>query len=337
MIRNRVIIPGVDDSATSPEEEPRPRDHNPTNTTALREAERVWKSSKRHSEAVPFTDFIRQGPFEVPFSYENVTYSLVSERCLIPGKEDGIVYLPQVLPPELQLRLAEHILTEHLRPENESNLHALYEGIPAEGLFACSPDHAVFRKTLERVTASYHDDDGKAQPETATLRAGELLERLRWVNIGLRYDWTTKEYDLSVQTPSVHPLFASLARALAAAVSDSLCSYRPEAGIVNVYKPTDSLTCHVDRSERNVHAPLVSISLGLPAVFLVGGRTREDAVESLLLRSGDVIIMHGPGRQFFHGVPKVFSAPLPLFEGENDHVGKFLTTHRINVNLRQVF
>ena len=76
----------------------------------------------------------------------------------------------------------------------------------------------------------------------------------------------------------------------------------PDAGILNFYQEKDPLMGHVDRSEVCATSPLVSISLGNAAVFLIGGQTRDVKPTPILLRSGDVVIMSGPRcRRAYHG------------------------------------
>jgi len=96
----------------------------------------------------------------------------------------------------------------------------------------------------------------------------------------------------------------------------SICISEPDAGIVNSYQEKDTLMGHVDRSELSSTTPLVSISLGNAAVFLIGGLTRDIEPIPLLLRSGDVVIMSGPAcRREYHGVPRILEGTLP------DHLG----------------
>ncbi|KAJ3932028.1 MAG: 2OG-Fe(II) oxygenase superfamily-domain-containing protein [Lentinula lateritia] len=79
--------------------------------------------------------------------------------------------------------------------------------------------------------------------------------------------------------------------------------YEPDAGIVNFYQTKDNLMTYVDRSEICATSPLVSISLGHAAVFLIGGLTRETEPNPILLRSGDMVIMSGPAcRRAYHGM-----------------------------------
>lgn len=128
--------------------------------------------------------------------------------------------------------------------------------------------------------------------------------------------------------------------------------YKAEAGVVNFYQYQDTLTAHVDQSEVDSVRPLVSISLGESAIFLVGGKTRETTPIPILLRSGDVVIMSGPSRRVFHGVPRIIEREhSPALKPPPDHaalsqaftspdapqIRAFMQGTRINVNVRQVF
>eukprot|EP00922_Rhytidocystis_sp_ex-Travisia-forbesii_P038262 GHVS01056990.1.p1 GENE.GHVS01056990.1~~GHVS01056990.1.p1 ORF type:complete len:183 (+),score=30.98 GHVS01056990.1:145-693(+) len=129
----------------------------------------------------------------------------------------------------------------------------------------------------------------------------------------------------------------------------------PQAAIVNVYRTGDRLRGHKDDVEEARDAPLVSVSLGVPCIFLVGGESREDKPISMVLRSGDVIVLAGKARQYFHGVPKLlyFTSPPPPRKGRPppsppplpqddlsssgcDRVKRYLWENRINISLRQV-
>lgn len=125
--------------------------------------------------------------------------------------------------------------------------------------------------------------------------------------------------------------------------------YRSEAGVVNFYQHRDALTAHVDQSEVDTTKPLVSVSLGESAIFLVGGKTREEATLPLLLRSGDCLIMSGESRRIFHGVPRIVEDDMDsglldepwdeatAFSADIDHIKEFIKGTRININVRQVF
>lgn len=110
----------------------------------------------------------------------------------------------------------------------------------------------------------------------------DLLRRLRWISIGRQYNWTLKEYsDASEEIPEfVKALCEKLSKMA------GLGEFKAEAGIANFYQPGDSLTAHVDRSEKNMTVPLVSVSAGASCAFVLGGESREDEPVGLLLHSG---------------------------------------------------
>jgi alkylated DNA repair protein (DNA oxidative demethylase) len=98
----------------------------------------------------------------------------------------------------------------------------------------------------------------------------------------------------------------------------------PDACLVNRYDPGARLTLHQDRDERDFSAPIVSVSLGLPAVFLFGGERRADRAQKVSLAHGDVVVWGGPARLRFHGV-------LALADGRHPLTGR----HRVNLTLRK--
>ena len=73
---------------------------------------------------------------------------------------------------------------------------------------------------------------------------------------------------------------------------------------------------HTDHSEDNLSAPLLSISLGQPAIFLIGGSSLATVPSALLLRSGDVLLMERESRLAYHAVPRILSDPAPTSEQE---------------------
>ncbi|GLB35010.1 putative 2OG-Fe(II) oxygenase superfamily protein [Lyophyllum shimeji] len=173
------------------------------------------------------------------------------------------------------------------------------------------------------------------QAPSATVKpatSSELVYKLRWANIGWYYHWGTKQYDFTKGKGTIDPRVRGLCRDAVAAVdwrevyTDDEAdwgeaepswttwneTYEPDAGIVNFYQTKDTLMAHVDRSEVCATSPLVSISLGNAAVFLIGGQTRDSEPVPILLRSGDVVIMSGPEcRRAYHGVPRILEGTLP--------------------------
>lgn len=137
-------------------------------------------------------------------------------------------------------------------------------------------------------------DDGRQQP----LPARALLNKVRWVTLGHHYDWTRRQYPPGAVTP-----FPVDAGALAAAVAAELgLSLRPEAAIVNFYRPSSTMGGHRDDLEATFEHPVVSVSLGLPCLFLLGARDRGEEPVPLFVRSGDILVLSGESRLAVHGV-----------------------------------
>jgi len=102
--------------------------------------------------------------------------------------------------------------------------------------------------------------------------------------------------------------------------------YKPEACLINYYGPTARLGLHRDEDEQAREAPILSISLGDTAIFRLGGPERRSPTKSLRLASGDVLVLSGPSRNWFHGVDRI----LPGTSGLLPEGG------RINLTLRRV-
>ncbi|KAJ6815381.1 alpha-ketoglutarate-dependent dioxygenase alkB isoform X2 [Iris pallida] len=121
--------------------------------------------------------------------------------------------------------------------------------------------------------------------------------------------------------------------------------FQPEASIVNYFGPSDMLGGHLDDMEADWSKPIVSISLGCKAIFLLGGKSREDSPTAMFLRSGDIVLMAGQARECFHGIPRIFtdqdqvevSSLSQEFSNEQDVCFRdYIETSRININIRQV-
>jgi alkylated DNA repair protein (DNA oxidative demethylase) len=109
------------------------------------------------------------------------------------------------------------------------------------------------------------------------------------------------------------PMPASF-RDLAASAADAagFAGFEPDACLVNRYEPESRLSLHRDENERDFTAPIVSVSLGLPAVFLFGGGSRGNRPRLVCLESGDVVVSGGPARLNYHGVALLAEGDDPL-------------------------
>jgi DNA oxidative demethylase len=122
--------------------------------------------------------------------------------------------------------------------------------------------------------------------------------------------------------PAMPSAFRELATAAAAAAGFS--AFAPDACLISRYEPGARLSLHQDKDERDLESPIVSVSLGLPAVFLLGGHSRSDRPRRIELEHADVVVWGGPARLRYHGV-------LPLEEGQHPLLGR----HRVNLSFRR--
>jgi alkylated DNA repair protein (DNA oxidative demethylase) len=118
------------------------------------------------------------------------------------------------------------------------------------------------------------------------------------------------------------PAFQELAAQ--AAEHAGFSGFAPDACLINRYEPGARMSLHQDRDEENFGHPIVSVSLGLPAIFLFGGLKRSDKPSRYRLEHGDVVVWGGPSRLSFHGVA-------PLADGEHALLGR----KRINLTFRR--
>jgi alkylated DNA repair protein (DNA oxidative demethylase) len=143
-----------------------------------------------------------------------------------------------------------------------------------------------------------------------------------WVSDRRGYRYTTHD-PLSAQPwPPMPSVFSALAERAARAAGFE--DFHPDACLINRYVPGARLTLHQDKDENDFRAPIVSVSLGLPAVFLFGGNARKDKQRRIPLQHGDVVVWGGPARLFHHGV-------LPLKDGHHSMLGR----QRVNLTFRR--
>jgi alkylated DNA repair protein (DNA oxidative demethylase) len=144
-----------------------------------------------------------------------------------------------------------------------------------------------------------------------------------WVSDATGYRYDAIDPDSKQPWPAMPPVLRRLAAD--AALDAGFNGFAPEACLINRYVPGAKLSLHQDKDELDYSAPIVSVSLGLPATFLFGGVKRADKTARYRLEHGDVVVWGGPSRLFFHGVA-------PLAEGEHAVMGR----QRINLTFRKV-
>ncbi len=129
-----------------------------------------------------------------------------------------------------------------------------------------------------------------------------------WTSNMQGYQYLPSDPLLGTPWPDLPELFSKLAQQVATDVG--LESFQPNACLINKYKIGVGMGKHQDRDELDFHWPIVSVSLGLSAVFQVSGNQRNGKNINILLENGDVLVIHGPARQFFHGIRPIKADPV---------------------------
>eukprot|EP00967_Tisochrysis_lutea_P093982 scaffold136305_cov33-Tisochrysis_lutea.AAC.2 len=320
--------------------------------SAYRQAEKRWRVASASDAEVVDVDRWDGRVRALPPRADAARW-LQSARVYELEGAEGFRLLRSPFSPLQQLRLCAAALCEWAEPPNESNL-LLHHG-PVSRLF------------------------------DAHLAGHSLLHKLSWVTLGYHYQWTPRRYDARRRSPFPRELGA-ITSELAHAAGYAI---RPEAAIVNYYHskstmgmlraargcsplcvrrpalftldgcapapPTDRTGGHLDDAEPYQSAPIVSLSFGLSALFLLGGETRDVEPIPILLRSGDVIVQGGASRSHYHGVARIYDGTCPEYFAEGvrasmsaeayaselgaereRHVAEWIQHHRININIRQV-
>jgi alkylated DNA repair protein (DNA oxidative demethylase) len=143
-----------------------------------------------------------------------------------------------------------------------------------------------------------------------------------WVSSASGYRYAATDPVTCAPWPPIPTVMLELAREAAAAAG--FADFTPDACLVNRYEPGARLTLHQDKDEGDFGQPIVSVSLGVPATFLLGGLKRKDRVARVALEHGDVVVFGGPSRLRYHGVAPVKPARHP-----------FADEARINLTLRR--
>ena len=166
---------------------------------------------------------------------------------------------------------------------------------------------------------------------TPTVRGGKKMSvgmlclGKHWNGLTYKYEERRSDFD-GLPAPPIPERLAQIARS---AATDAGFSIAPDICIMNFYTSTAKMGVHQDKDERPetiaAGIPIVSVSLGDDARFVVGGLSRREPTFPVMLKSGDVIVMGGPSRLRYHGVTGIRSGTAPRGTGPG----------RINLTFRQ--
>jgi alkylated DNA repair protein (DNA oxidative demethylase) len=144
-----------------------------------------------------------------------------------------------------------------------------------------------------------------------------------WVTDRTGYRYNADDPETGKPWPAMPSLFRELADR--AAVTAGFPGFTPDVCLINRYVPGARMSLHQDKDELDFTAPIVSASLGLPAIFMFGGLKRGDKPRRFRLEHGDIAVWGGPSRLFFHGVA-------PLADGDHPVMGP----QRLNLTFRKI-
>lgn len=156
---------------------------------------------------------------------------------------------------------------------------------------------------------------------------------VRWATLGYHHNWNTRHYSKGHRSDvpeDVARMSINIAHAL------GFQKYKAEASVVNYYHESSYLCRHQDLSEVDLSFPLISVSFGLDAIFLIGSDIKIAKPTAIFIRSGDVIIMSGQSRTAYHALPRVMTTSKLRLDGKSDFLSCYLKNSRINLNIRQV-
>ncbi len=176
----------------------------------------------------------------------------------------------------------------------------------------------ALRAVIEQAPFRHMHTRGGHQMSVAMTNCGNF----GWVTDRSGYRYDALDPETGKTWPAMPAVFLSLAQQ--AADRAGFAGFAPDACLINRYEPGARMSLHQDRDERDFDQPIVSVSLGLPAVFLFGGPKRSDTPQRYRLQHGDVVVWGGSSRLFFHGVA-------PLADGDHALLGR----QRINLTFRK--
>jgi alkylated DNA repair protein alkB homolog 1 len=259
----------------------------------------------------------------------------------------GFLYAPQALSDGLQSQLAYLAVTEFCEKPHVTNI----DNVSIKPTEEDNSDQTMWNLWKEN----------SVKKSSRKRKSYRCFEKLTWATTGWHYDWTARTYHEGAKSPmpfileSVSQVFARTSLIVEKSPSTTFVG---TASIVNYYNGKSTMGGHRDDLEFALDKPVISLSLGLPALFLLGGKSKDDnPVLPILVRPGDVMILGGESRLNYHGVarilPSTYLLQEPEFECEDTkfpirldaklvpdedqiHLQEFLTQYRLNINIRQV-
>jgi len=190
-----------------------------------------------------------------------------------------------------------------LRPERED----ITDGVSLFPAFADSPNLLkIIDNLLEEAPLRHLITPGGHRMVVAMSNCGDC----GWVSDPKGYRYSDNDPLSEKPWPKMPPEFKELAHTCA--LKAGFPDFEPDACLINQYATGTKLSPHIDHDELDGAWPIVSVSLGVPAVFQLYGKTRGGSPKLIALNDGDVLVFGGPARHYYHGVKKIVQNTHPL-------------------------
>ncbi|PPS10522.1 hypothetical protein GOBAR_AA10105 [Gossypium barbadense] len=347
--------------------------------TAFRKTEKKYKLYYENSKSTKKKKQPKQVDLSEVLDFKSISESFNQDVELPPGvvhvncgfdrpifgleNSPGFYFFPGALTLDEQCTWIRESLTNFPQPPNRTNHNVIYG--PISNLFVAAKEGKVF---IEEETSDngldsepsasvsngdshrwkfYEEDIARSRGKACkTVPASVLLRKLRWSTLGLQFDWSNRNYAVSLPHNKIPNALCQLAKRMAEPAMPIGEEFWPEAAIVNYFGSGDTLGGHLDDMEADWSKPIVSMrnyavslphnkipnalcrlakrmaepampigeefrpeaaivnyfgSFGCKAIFLLGGKSRQDEPLAMFLRSGDVVLMAGEARECFHG------------------------------------
>jgi alkylated DNA repair protein alkB family protein 1 len=283
-------------------------------------------------------------------------------RGPIYGLKDfpGFLYAPQSLSDSLQTKLAYEAVSQYCEAPHVTNI----DSVPPKASEERNTNESMWNIWKEENVCG--NDKTTLDPKKHPKRKYRSFRKLSWATLGYHYDWTSRAYHEGAKStmPENQEKVAQLFAKTSLLVEGSAqVRYTASACIVNYYHSKSIMGGHRDDLELALDKPIVSISFGRPAVFLLGGKTKDcSPIVPILIRPGDVMMMGGDCRLNYHSMARLLPgieylpdieadrvpAPTqqvrsigeidsPISKPDEEALQAFLKHHRININIRQVY
>ena len=280
---------------------------------SYKDAEKVYKKVKSLQEAIAIGNVY--DPYNSTTDGVRVKlWGQLKQLISIPSYE-GSYILREALDRKQQIEIILTTVIDLLSNPNTTNLHCHHNDDDINNMM--SDIWLQSNDYIDQMIGNTNEHIDKSL----------VLSKVRWITLGYQYDWTSRTYSRENYVPFPVAL-GQLCKELTASIYDqSGFTLNPEAAIINFYQNGNIMGGHKDDAELTTDHPVVSISIGCPCIFLLGGLNKEERPLPILLRSGDVLFMGVNSRLRYHGVPKVlisegpplYLQPPSISDNENIH------------------